>query len=138
MVLEHESYELGVAGSSPARSNIFFMIRANRLVVNATSLKPTSFGFAGSNPASCKIFILITTFGLLLIYIPTCNPIMYSNQAYFHINPPPVLVLSFKCTEIDDFGTDVFLDASLILIYSYNKLLSISYCLIFVPNLLSI
>jgi len=38
---------------------------------------------------------------------------MYSNQAYFHINPPPVLVLSFKCTEIDDFGTDVFLDASL-------------------------
>ena len=44
---------------------------------------------------------------------------MYSiNQAYFHINPPPVLVLSFKCTEIDDFGTDVFLDASLTPLFS--------------------
>ena len=31
------------------------MLCANRLVVNATSLKPTSFGFAGSNPAS-RIF----------------------------------------------------------------------------------
>ena len=50
--VEHGSYEPGVAGSSPARSNIFFMFCANRLVVNAMSLKPTSFGFAGSNPAS--------------------------------------------------------------------------------------
>ena len=32
------------------------MLCANRLVVNATSLKPTSFGFAGSNPAS-RIFL---------------------------------------------------------------------------------
>jgi hypothetical protein len=57
--LEHGSYEPGVAGSSPARSNIFFMFRANRLVVNATSFKPTSFGFAGSNPASRKFNIHI-------------------------------------------------------------------------------
>ena len=33
------------------------MLRANRLVVNATSLKPTSFGFAGSNPASRIFFV---------------------------------------------------------------------------------
>ena len=61
-------------------------------------------GLTGSNPVSRIIFsyfILIITFGLLLIFIPKFNPIMYSNQAYFHINPPPVLVLSFKCTEID-------------------------------------
>ena len=31
---------------------------ANRLVVNAASLKPSSFGFAGSNPAS-RIFFLV-------------------------------------------------------------------------------
>ena len=67
----------------------------------AVDLSPTISGCAGSNPASRKYFILIITFGLLLIFIPKFNPIMYSNQAYFHINPPPVLVLSFKCTEID-------------------------------------
>ena len=69
---------------------------------NTTSLSLVISGCAGSNPAwRKKYFILIITFGLLLIFIPKFNPIMYSNQAYFHINPPPVLVLSFKCTEID-------------------------------------
>jgi hypothetical protein len=58
--LEHGSYEPGVAGSSPARSIYFFKcFSANRLVVNAASLKPTSFGFAGSNPASRKFNIHI-------------------------------------------------------------------------------
>jgi len=32
---------------------------------------------------------------------------------------------------------DVFLEAALTLIYSFNKLLFISYCLILVPSLLS-
>ena len=105
-------------------------VSANRLVVNAASLKPTSFGFAGSNPASCKIFILIITFGLLLII----QPILYY-YAYFHINSLPFDF--FKCVKIVDLGMDVFLEAALTLIYSFNKLLFISYCLILVPSLLS-
>jgi hypothetical protein len=33
-------------------------------------------------------------------------------HAYVHKNPPPVLVLSFKCAEIDVLGTPDFLDAA--------------------------
>jgi hypothetical protein len=47
------------------------MLRANRLVVNATSLKPTSFGFAGSNPAS-RIFFLIGLYSSEVEH-HTCN-----------------------------------------------------------------
>ena len=35
-----------------------YFLCANRLVVNAASLKPSSFGFAGSNPAS-RIFLVL-------------------------------------------------------------------------------
>ena len=58
-------------------------------------------------------------------------------HAYVHKNPPPVLVLSFKCAEIDVLGTPDFLDAAFMLMYSFNRLLFMSYCLIFVPSLLS-
>ena len=47
------------------------MLRANRLVVNATSLKPTSFGFAGSNPAS-RIFLFIGLYSSEVEH-HTCN-----------------------------------------------------------------
>jgi hypothetical protein len=52
--LEHETFNLGVAGSSPVRGLLgsitlpFF--RCDRIAVNYEGLKIPSFGFVGSNP----------------------------------------------------------------------------------------
>ena len=69
--LEHGSYEPGVAGSSPARSNIFFMFCANGGVVYRDELKPRYLRMRRFEPCFAHVFILIITLGLLLIFIPT-------------------------------------------------------------------
>ncbi len=53
-LVEHGSYEPGVAGSSPARSNIFSCLAPMAEWSKAVDLSPTISGCAGSNPAWCK------------------------------------------------------------------------------------
>ena len=55
--LEHGSYEPGVAGSSPARSIIFFHVsREWSSGLKTLPLRGSSARSAGSNPASRKSF----------------------------------------------------------------------------------
>ena len=92
---------------------------------NAADLRPAILGCVSSNLTSRNyffIFILIITFGILLIY--QTNSILHFIHAYFHINSLPFDF--FKCVKIVDLGMDVFLEAALILIYSFNKLLFMS------------